>query len=87
MTFAERFGQNIADARRRADLTQEALAVDAEIHRTAISKIERGETIPQADTVAKLAGGIGISPEDFFIGIRWLPGEPPAPRVEGRFGP
>lgn len=87
MTFRERFGQNVADARRRAGLSQEALAVRSEVHRTAISSIERGETIPQADTVAKLAGGIGVSPEDFFIGIHWLPGESPAVRVVGRFAP
>lgn len=86
MTFAERFGQNVADARKRAGLSQEALAVAAEVHRTQISKIERGETIPQTDTIAKLAGGIGISPEDFFIGVRWEPGRE-VTRVPGRFAP
>jgi transcriptional regulator with XRE-family HTH domain len=75
MTFAERFGRNVADARRRAGLSQEGLYFRSEVHRTVISKVERGETTPRADTLAKLAGGIGIDPGELFAGLVWEPSE------------
>lgn len=69
MTFAKQFGQNVAAARKRAGLSQEALYFRCGVHRTVISKVERGETIPRADTVARLARGIGIGAGEFFAGL------------------
>jgi transcriptional regulator with XRE-family HTH domain len=69
MTFAKQFGRNVAAARKRAGLSQEALQFRAGVHRTVVSKVERGETIPRADTVARLAGGLGIGAGEFFTGL------------------
>jgi len=69
MTFAQRLGENVAAARKRAGLSQEALYFRSEVHRTVISKVERGESIPRADTVARLAAGIGVDPGELFAGI------------------
>jgi len=82
MTFAKRLGQNVVAARKRAGLSQEDLFFRSEVHRTVISKVERGESIPRADTLAKLAGGLGVDPGELFAGLAWQPGEP---RAMGRF--
>ena len=53
-SFAIRFGRNLAGAREAAGHSQEAVADLAELHRTAVGQLERGERIPRADTVVKL---------------------------------
>jgi transcriptional regulator with XRE-family HTH domain len=67
-------GRRIRRIRRGFDLSQEALAYNAEIHRTQISLIEWGERLPRIDTVIKLAGGLGVPPRDLLDGIVWEPG-------------
>jgi transcriptional regulator with XRE-family HTH domain len=64
-------GPRIRRIRRGLDLSQEALAYNAEIHRTQISLIEWGERLPRIDTVIKLAGGLGVSPCELLDGIVW----------------
>jgi transcriptional regulator with XRE-family HTH domain len=75
VSFAERFGANLSHARRRARLFQEELGVRASLHRTAVGQLERAERVPRADTVVKLAGSLGIAPEELLGGLRWNPGE------------
>ena len=72
--IAVRFGKNLADARRRSRLSQEALAVGASLHRTEIGLLERGERLPRIDTVVKLAGAMQIPTTDLIAGIEWQPG-------------
>jgi transcriptional regulator with XRE-family HTH domain len=74
MDFAARFGKNLARYRKRAGLSQEELGVRASLHRTAVGQLERGERIPRADTVIKLAGSLAIPPELLLDGLRWNPG-------------
>ena len=74
MSVADQFGTNLAYCRRRAHLSQEELAARASLHRTAVGQIERGERTARADTIAKLAGSLGIDPGDLFDGITWTPG-------------
>jgi transcriptional regulator with XRE-family HTH domain len=50
-------------------MSQEALADNAEIHRTQMTGIEWGERLPRIDTLIKLAGGLGISPCELLDGI------------------
>jgi transcriptional regulator with XRE-family HTH domain len=71
---AERFGANVKRRRERARLSQEELALRASMHPTAIGLIERGRRLPRADSIAKLAGTLGIEPGDLFEGIIWEPG-------------
>jgi DNA-binding XRE family transcriptional regulator len=56
MDIAGHFGENLACQRKRADLSQEQLAVLASLHRTEISLLERGMRMPRIDSVIKLAG-------------------------------
>jgi len=71
---ADQFGRNLAYCRRRARLSQEELAVRASLHRTAVGQLERGERVARVDTVVKLAGSLGIPPEELLDGMGWDPG-------------
>ena len=71
---ARRVGANIRRARKRADLSQEELAVRASLHRTAVGQLERGERVARVDTVVKLAGSLGIAAGELFDGMGWDPG-------------
>jgi transcriptional regulator with XRE-family HTH domain len=74
MTVADQFGRNLAYCRKREKLSQEELAVRASLHRTAVGQLERGERVARIDTVVKLAGSLGIPPEELLDGIGWDPG-------------
>lgn len=74
MNVADQFGANLRYCRRRAGLSQEETAVRASLHRTAVGMVERGERLPRVDTIAKLAGVLGVDPGDLFDGIDWEPG-------------
>ena len=72
--FAIRFGSNLTRHRLRAgDMTQEELGMRAELHRTAVGQLERGERVARADTLIKLAGSLGIRPEELLDGLAWTP--------------
>lgn len=69
MTVAERFARNLTQRRKRAGLTQEALAFRASTHPTWISHLESGNTNPRLDTIAKLAAALQVQPGDLLAGI------------------
>jgi len=83
VNFALLLGRNVAAARERAGLSQEDLWFRSSVHRTAVSKIERGETIPRSDTLLKLAGALGVGTDDLMAGLSWQPGEWQHGRLEG----
>lgn len=83
MTVKEQFGANLRRARKRAGISQEETAVRASLHRTEIGLLERGERLPQIDTVIKLAGAVGVTPADLLEGIVWKPGT----QTRGEFKP
>ncbi len=72
---AARFGANLASARERSGITQEELSFGASLHRTEIGLLERGGRIPRIDTLAKLAGALGVPTSNLLDGIDWQPGE------------
>lgn len=74
MSVAGQFGDNLRRYRKAAGLSQKELAVRASLHRTAVGHLERGERVARADTIAKLAGVLGVDPGDLFDGIAWEPG-------------
>ena len=74
MRVADQFGRNLAYCRKRAKFSQEELAVRASLHRTAVGQLERGERVARVDTVVKLAGSLGIPPEELLDGMGWNPG-------------
>ncbi|HKB51361.1 MAG TPA: helix-turn-helix transcriptional regulator [Solirubrobacterales bacterium] len=78
--LAKRFAENLTHYRSKSGLSQEALAAKAEIHRTQVSELQRGQQLPRLDTLVKLAGALGIPPCDLLDGLAF---EPAARR--GRF--
>jgi len=72
---AERFAHNLRCARASTDLSQEELAFRASLHRTEVGLLERGERTPRIDTLAKLAGALGVEPTTLLAGIRWDPSD------------
>lgn len=72
--IAHRFGENLLRCRKRAGLSQEQLAFRAELHRTEIGLLERGERVPRIDTLVKLAGALPVSADELLAGIEWEPG-------------
>ena len=83
MKVEERFGQNLLAIRRRVGLSQEQLSFRAGLHRTEIGMLERGVRVARIDTLIKLAGGLGTTPEELLDGLMWQPGDVPS----GHFGP
>ena len=74
MSFPERFGLNLAAARRKAGISQEELGVRAGLHRTAVGQLERGERVARADTLVKLGGSLALEPGELLVGLSWTPG-------------
>ncbi len=71
--LADQFGSNLR-CRKRANLSQEGLAVRASVHRTEVDHLERGERVCRVDTLIKLAGALEIPPEELLDWLGWDPG-------------
>jgi transcriptional regulator with XRE-family HTH domain len=69
--FACCFGINLAKARRAADVSQDELAFRTSTHRTAISQIERGLSLPGLDSAMKFAAALETSLDELLAGIEW----------------
>lgn len=61
-----RFGNLLAAHRRFAGLTQEALAVKADLSVDMISRMESGSSGARFPTIAKLAEALDVDPAAFF---------------------
>lgn len=73
--FAETFGANLSRVRRAAGISQEELGFRADVHRTAVSALERGTEIAGSDTLFKLCMALMVAPSEMFEGLRWEPPE------------
>ena len=82
MDVGKRFAANLVRCRKRANLSQEDLALRAGLSRNQISRIERLKTLPRIDTVLKLSGALAVPSRELTKGIVW---EPPQGSEEGRF--
>ena len=69
--FAARFARNMLRARRAAEISQEEVGFLAQIHRTEIGMLERGQRVPRLDTVVKIAGALEVSVEVLVDGLAW----------------
>lgn len=62
-----RFGATVRRLREDAGLSQEDLAELADVHRTYIGGIERGERNPTLTTIEKLAAALKCSPNELLV--------------------
>ncbi|HET7445166.1 MAG TPA: helix-turn-helix transcriptional regulator [Solirubrobacterales bacterium] len=74
MKFEQRFAENLITTRKRVGLSQEQLGFRAGLHRTEIGMLERGVRVARIDTLVKLAGGLGVTPNELLDGLTWQPG-------------
>lgn len=56
----KKVGKNIRQIRREKDISQEKLALEAELNRAYVGYIERGERHPSIETVYKIALALDI---------------------------
>lgn len=59
-------GKVLRKLRLKAGLTQEQLALEADIRRTYVSLIELGQNQPTVNTIFKLSKALNISPSKFI---------------------
>lgn len=69
LTRKAQFGANLKWARRRAGISQERLALEADVDRAAISVYENGGREPNLRTVLKLASKLDVPPAALLAGI------------------
>lgn len=64
--YRKRFGKKLHSLRKQMNLTQSELALKVNYSDKAVSKWERGESVPDVFTVLRLAEIFGIKADDFF---------------------
>ncbi len=60
------FGNRLREVRLRMGVSQEALAAKADLHRTYVSSVERGERNVSIVNIARLADALGVQIRDLF---------------------
>jgi len=76
MDLPKILGRNVRAARLQRGLSQEALALEAEMKRSYVSDLERGTRNPSVKAIARLARVLGVSPRDLLevpAGETWTP--------------
>lgn len=68
--FAKEFGAIVREHRESLELSQEALADAAQLHRTHISLIERGQRSVRLETIEALAKALGVQPSALMPTIK-----------------
>jgi transcriptional regulator with XRE-family HTH domain len=61
-----KFGQAVQGLRHDLDVSQEELAARAEIHRTYLGDIERGNRNPALINICRIAAALEIKPSELF---------------------
>jgi transcriptional regulator with XRE-family HTH domain len=62
----EKIGEEVKKHRNNADLTQEELAYEADIHRTYVSLVERNEKVPTLTTFFRICEALDTNPSTFL---------------------
>jgi transcriptional regulator with XRE-family HTH domain len=65
--FLKKFGQKIQEVRKKQDVSQEKLAQKADIERSYMGRIERGESNPPVFTVHKILQALNISASELGL--------------------
>lgn len=64
--FIKQFGYNLRKIRMSRNLSQEMLAIDADIPVNQVGRIERAEIKTTLGTICKLANALQISPKELL---------------------
>jgi transcriptional regulator with XRE-family HTH domain len=62
----QKLGSTLKKERERIGLTQEELANKANLHRTYIGFVERGERAPNVESLIKLSKGLGLKAHELL---------------------
>jgi transcriptional regulator with XRE-family HTH domain len=60
------FGERLKELRGELDLSQDDVAREADIHPTAIGRLERGSREPRLTTILRVARGLGVNPSELL---------------------
>ena len=63
-------GKNLRETRKAKGLSQEKLAELADLHRTYVGGIERGERNVSLENIVELARALGTTPSQLLSGIK-----------------
>ena len=66
MDLRQVFARNLRALRHAKELSQEALAYEADVNRTYISKLEKGNTEPGLIVIGRLAAALGVEPAELL---------------------
>jgi len=69
ITTLEKFGARVRELRKDAGLSQEELAELAELHRTYISGIERGERNASLTSIERISNALNVSLSKLLEGV------------------
>ena len=69
-SYRRTLAENVKSARKSLALSQEALALEAEIDRTYISGIERGLRNPSLDLIVRLAKSLKTTPAALLMSAK-----------------
>ena len=64
------FGEVVAEYRHRLHLSQEKLALKAELDRTFVGKLEKGRHSPSLTSILKLATALEVGPDELVREVR-----------------
>jgi transcriptional regulator with XRE-family HTH domain len=69
---AREFGRRVRALRELLGVSQEELGERAELHRTYVGRLERGELNPSLHNILRVAHGLGVDPMVLVRGLRLL---------------
>lgn len=69
MTLKKAFAKTLKELRKSKDLSQEALALEADLDRTYISMLERGLRQPSLETIFVLAEVLKCKPSEIIVKV------------------
>ena len=67
MDLVRLLGENVRRARNRLGMTQETLALDADMKRSYLSELERGKRNPSVRALGRLALALDVEPSTLLL--------------------
>jgi len=66
----ELFGKRVRELRATKNMSQEALADEAGLHRTYMGSVERGERNISLENIVRIARALRVPPRELLTGIK-----------------